>query len=116
MFGIGAIILTFRDTSVVLVSTCSRHNNELKNKHTAPGNISTDNGGSETKTTRLCKQRPTLIMIIAWEFHIISFILLMQMFRGYRFKDGREMDTSADNKGQRLIRVRMGNRKSEPTA
>jgi hypothetical protein len=32
MIGIGAIIFTFRDTSLVLVSTCSRRNNEVKNK------------------------------------------------------------------------------------
>ena len=63
-----------------------------------------------------CNQRPTLIMISAWKFLIISFLLLMQNFRGYIYKYGREMDTSADNTGQGLIRLRMGNRKSEPTA
>lgn len=98
------------------MSTCSRRNNELKNKQTDPGNISTDNGGSETKMTWPCNQRPNLIMIIAWEFLIISFLLLMQNFRGYKFKDGRKMDTSADSKEQGLIRVRTGNRKSAYTA
>ena len=114
MFGIGAIIFTFRDTSVVLESTCSRHNNELKNKQTAPGNISTHNGVSETKMTWPCNQRPTLIMIIAWEFLIISLILQMQKFRAYKFKDGREMDTPADNRGERLITGRMGTENLNP--
>jgi hypothetical protein len=55
-------------------------------------------------------------MIIAWKFLFIIFLLLMRNSRGYKFKDGREMDRSADNTGQGLIRIRMGNRKSKPTA
>jgi hypothetical protein len=82
MFEFGAIIFTFRDTlsGTSVLYACSNHNNDLKNKQTAPGNNSADNGGLETKMIWPYNQRPTLIMIVAWEL-IIGVLLLMQNLR-----------------------------------